>query len=81
MSEAFVIQIGHRTVGIAVRHESDFRFYSSDPEFFALEQQSFHRLRQIEQAAARVEKRRANSSSDDLLTSGRTGQAQLHRNH
>ncbi len=51
---SYVIQVNHETVGIAVRHDADYRFYASSPGYLSLEGLSFRRLRDIEQAASRI---------------------------
>jgi hypothetical protein len=53
-SESYIIEIGRMTVGIAVRHQGDFRFYASQGDYAPLENASYRRLRDVEQAAARV---------------------------
>jgi len=53
-TESFVIEVGRQVVGIAVREQGDFRFYSSQPDFVPLERASYRRLRDIERAAADV---------------------------
>lgn len=54
MTESFVIEVGRKVVGIAVRSGGDFRFYSSERDFVPLENASYRRLRDVERAAANV---------------------------
>lgn len=54
MAESFVIEVGRKVVGIAVRNGGDFRFYSSERDFVPLENASYRRLRDVERAAANV---------------------------
>lgn len=49
--DAFVIETGGETAGIAVRHERGFRFYAATNDFAALEGRSFRRLRDAQRAA------------------------------
>lgn len=51
MSDRFSVQVRKKTVGIAVRSGGGFRFYASEPQFFALEGQSFATLRTLILAA------------------------------
>lgn len=53
-AESYIIEVGRTTVGIAVRHRGDFRFYASRGDYVPLESASYRRLRDIEQAAAKV---------------------------
>jgi hypothetical protein len=53
MSDRFAVQVRRRTVGIAVRNGGAFRFYASEPPFFALEGRSFLSLRAVILAAER----------------------------
>ena len=51
MSDRFAVQVRRRTVGIAVRNGGAFRFYASEPPYFALEGRSFLSLRAVILAA------------------------------
>ena len=53
-TESYIIQVGRETVGIAVRHQGDFRFYASQRDYIPLERASYRRLRDVERAAALV---------------------------
>lgn len=53
-SESYIIEVGRTTVGIAVRYQGDFRFYASQGDYVPLESASYRRLRDVEQAAAKV---------------------------
>ena len=53
-SESYIIEVGRTTVGIAVRHRGDFRFYASQGDYLPLESASYRRLRDVDQAAAKV---------------------------
>lgn len=58
MSDHFVVQAERRVVGIAVRVPGGFRFYTSDPDFKALETQVFPKARSIDRLAAEVARAR-----------------------
>jgi hypothetical protein len=47
MSDRFVVQADRKTVGVAVRGPGGFRFYSSHPDFFALEGKTFAKARSV----------------------------------
>ena len=53
-TNAYVVAVDRRRVGIAVAAGSGFRFIAADPEFRPLDGSSFRRLAQLEQAAARL---------------------------
>ena len=52
MTDRFVVEADRRVVGVAVRVPGGFRFYSSDPDFAALEAKTFPRARTIAQRVA-----------------------------
>ena len=54
MSDNFVVQAERRVVGIAVRVPGGFRFYTSDPDFKALETHVFPKAKSIDRLAAEV---------------------------
>lgn len=54
VTESFVIEVGRKVVGIAVRNRGDYHFYSSERDFVPLENASYRRLRDVERAAAHV---------------------------
>lgn len=68
MTESFVIEVGRKVVGIAVRNGGDFRFYSSEHDFVPLENASYRRLRDVERAAANV-RHSSNTLSDSPVRS------------
>lgn len=53
-TESYIIQVGRDTIGIAVRHQGDFRFYASRSDYIPLERASYRRLRDVDRAAAQV---------------------------
>ena len=58
MSDRFVVEADRRTVGIAVRVPGGFRFFSSDPDFFSLENKLFAKARAVTSRVAQVARRR-----------------------
>jgi hypothetical protein len=54
MTDAFVIELGDLTAGIAVRERGGYRFYFSDEMFFSIDARKFRRLREIHAAISRV---------------------------
>lgn len=57
MTDAYVIETRHRAAGIAVRDAHGFRFFASEPPFFALDRQVFPHLRAVRSAVDAVAKR------------------------
>ena len=47
MSDRFAVEADRRVVGIAVRDREGYRFFSSEPAFFAFEGRTFGRARQL----------------------------------
>ncbi|RYE51827.1 MAG: hypothetical protein EOP21_00335 [Hyphomicrobiales bacterium] len=47
MSDSFVVEANHRTVGVAVRGPGGYKFYASDAAFRPLEQMTFRRARTL----------------------------------
>ena len=56
INQRFVVQLGHRTVGIAVRVPGGLIFYASDDEFDAMDGRIFTRARAIERELKMVAK-------------------------
>lgn len=56
MSDCFVVEANRRVVGIAVRVDGGFRFFSSDPDFQQLEGQTFRRFRSVAHEVEQLEK-------------------------
>jgi hypothetical protein len=54
LSDHFVVQAEKRVVGIAVRVPGGFRFFTSDPDFKALETHTFAKAKSIDRLAAEV---------------------------
>lgn len=54
MTQAFAIEIGGRSAGIAVAERGGFVFHAADRAFRELDRRSFTRLRHIERAAERI---------------------------
>ncbi|MGZ8335670.1 MAG: hypothetical protein ACXWU1_03300 [Allosphingosinicella sp.] len=54
MSDRFAVEADRRVVGVAVRAPGGFRFFSSEPAFFALEGRIFARARTLVQSAAKI---------------------------
>ena len=52
MSNSFVIEVGRRVVGLAVRCRRGFQFFASDPAYRPLERQVFRRARSLAHAVA-----------------------------
>lgn len=60
MPQAYIIEIGSRTAGIVAKDEHQYRFFSSDRLFDALEGRQFRSARDAERAArALLQGRRA----------------------
>src|SRR4051812_32361133 len=53
-TNAYVVAVDRRRVGVAVAAGSGFRFIAADPAFRPLDGSSFRRLAQLEQAAAQL---------------------------
>ncbi len=60
MSSAYIIEIGESAVGLVTRDSASgaFHFFASDSRLHALEGQSFHKLRQVEQRVRELIARR-----------------------
>ena len=54
MSDRFVVEADRKVVGIAVRVAGGFRFFSSDPDFIALEGKTFARARSVRHRVAQL---------------------------
>ena len=54
MSDRFAVEADRRVVGVAVRGPGGFRFFSSEPDFFALEGRTFPRSRALARSVARL---------------------------
>ena len=54
INQSFVVQLDHRTVGIAVRVPGGFMFYASDDEFDEMDGCIFTRARAIERQLKKV---------------------------
>ena len=68
MSDHFVIQADRQVVGIAVRVPGGFRFFTSDPDFKALESKVFPNARSIDRLAEDIGAARR----EDRSATGRT---------
>ena len=55
-TQAYVVAVNRRRVGVAVTAGQGFRFIAADPEFRPLDGSSFRHLAQLEQAAERLAK-------------------------
>jgi hypothetical protein len=53
-TNAYVVAVDRRRVGVAVASGDGFRFIAADPAFLPLDGSSFRHLAQLEQAAARL---------------------------
>ena len=53
-TQAYVVAVNRRRVGVAVTAGHGFRFIAADPEFRPLDGSSFRHLAQLEQAAERL---------------------------
>ena len=53
-TQAYVIAVNRRRVGVAVTAGQGFRFIAADPDFRPLDGSSFRHLIQLEQAAERL---------------------------
>ena len=53
-SNAYVVAVDRRRVGVAVARGDGFRFIAADPAFRTLDGSRFRHLAQLEQAAARL---------------------------
>lgn len=58
MSDHFVVEADRRVVGVAVRVPGGFKFFSSDPDYFALEGKLFARARAMAQRVAQIRRQR-----------------------
>ena len=59
INQRFVVQLGYRTVGIAVRVPGGLIFYASDDEFDAMDGRIFTRARAIERELKKVANQQA----------------------
>ena len=48
--DRFLVEVGRRTIGIAVRGSGGYRFFCSDPEFRSLDGRVFSRARALTSA-------------------------------
>ena len=53
-TQAYVVAVNRRRIGVAVTAGQGFRLMAADPEFRPLDGSSFRHLAQLEQAAARL---------------------------
>jgi len=53
MSDRFAVEADRKVVGVAVRAPGGFRFFSSEPAYFALEGRIFPRARALVQSVAK----------------------------
>ncbi len=56
--DRFVVEADRKVVGVAVRVPGGFKFFSSDPDFSALEGKSFSRARAMFRRVAQIARRR-----------------------
>ena len=63
LSQRFVVQLDHRTVGIAVRVPGGFIFYSSDDDFDEIDGRMFKRARAIERQLVKVARKQRRTSA------------------
>lgn len=54
MSDHFAVEADRKVVGVAVRAPGGYKFFSSDPGFFALEGRLFPRARSLFQSVATI---------------------------
>ena len=54
MSDRFVVEADRRVVGVAVRAPGGFKFFSSEPAYFALEGRTFPRSRALVSSVAKI---------------------------
>lgn len=54
MTDRFVVEANRAVVGIAVRFDGGFRFFSSDPDFATLEGKTFRRARSVIHKVAKL---------------------------
>ena len=53
MSDRFAVEADRKVVGVAVRAPGGFRFFSSEPAYFALEGRTFRGARALAQSVTR----------------------------
>lgn len=58
LSDRFVVEADRRVVGVAVRTQGGFRFFTSDPHFQDLEGKVFRRFRSVRGAIERLAAKR-----------------------
>lgn len=54
MSDRFAVESDRRVVGVAVRAPGGFKFFSSEPAYFALEGRIFPRWRALARSVAKI---------------------------
>lgn len=62
MSDRFSIDVGRRTVGIAVRSGDGFRFFAAKPGFFPLDGKSYPHIRAVFAATKALAERQGHAS-------------------
>ncbi len=54
MTDAYFIEAGHLTAGIAIRERGGYRFYASTAPFWDIDQRKFRRLQNIRTAVQKM---------------------------
>ncbi|TMJ20855.1 MAG: hypothetical protein E6G94_00300 [Alphaproteobacteria bacterium] len=54
MSDRFAVEADRRVVGVAVRAPGGFKFFSSEPAYFALEGRTFPRSRALAHSVSKI---------------------------
>ena len=73
MSDRFVVEADRRIVGVAVRAQGGYRFFSSEPAFFEFEGKTFARARQLLQAITKFARKVRKPGARIAAQAGRGG--------
>ena len=71
-TNAYVVAVDRRRIGVAVATGGRFRFIAADPAFSTLDGSSFHHLAQLERAAERLARTVNGPASDASDPAART---------
>ena len=61
MSDRFAVEADRKVVGVAVRAPGGFKFFSSEPAYFALEGRTFTRSRTLAHSVSKIARKQRRS--------------------
>ncbi|MFC0589651.1 hypothetical protein ACFFF7_09525 [Novosphingobium aquiterrae] len=68
MLDSFVVEANRRVVGIAIRCRGGYKFHASEPEFRALDKQTFRRAKNLAHGVAEYARKLLKAGDPAKLT-------------